>query len=198
MSINVADFDGDGIEDLFLSQNFFSAIPENASAEALSRNDSGRGLWLRGNGNGTFKGVDGSETGIKIYGEQRGAAVADFDHDGRVDLCVSQNNGATKLYMNEGGKRALRVTVRSSAGNPDAVGAQIRLEFGDGRRGPTRSVTAGFGNASTGFRRSTRCGLDSLAGRSRRAGPDGQTSVGCHCPLALAALFRIFQSRLNC
>jgi len=145
MSINVADFDGDGVEDLFVSQNCFSAIPENTSAEALSRNDSGRGLWLRGNGNGTFKAVDGSETGIKIYGEQRGAAVADFDHDGRVDLCVSQNNGATKLYMNEGGKRALRVTVHSSAGNPDAVGAQIRLEFGDGRRGPTRSVTAGSG-----------------------------------------------------
>jgi len=145
LSINVGDFNGDGIEDLFLSQNFFSAVPESASAEALSRDDSGRGLWLRGNGGGTFSAMDGSVTGIKIYGDQRGAALADFNHDGRVDLCVSQNNGATKLYMNEGSRRGLRVALHSSAGNPDAVGAQMRLQYGDGRKGPARTIRAGSG-----------------------------------------------------
>ena len=51
-SINVGDVDGDGIEDLFLSQNFFG------SASDISRDDAGRGLWLRGTGTGTFTALD--------------------------------------------------------------------------------------------------------------------------------------------
>jgi hypothetical protein len=120
-------------------------VPEDASAEAISRDDSGRGLWLRGNGRGSFTAVDGSVMGIKVYGEQRGAALADFNHDGRVDLCVSQNSGATKLYINETSKRGLRVTLRGPSQNPDAIGAQIRVRYADGRMGPLRGISAGSG-----------------------------------------------------
>ena len=77
-SVNVADFDGDGHEDLFLSQNFFATPP------GVNRLDAGRPVsLLRGNGPGSFAPVPGQESGIKVYGEQRGAATADYDHDGR-------------------------------------------------------------------------------------------------------------------
>ena len=33
-----------------------------------------------------------------VYGEQRGAAAADYDRDARVDLVVTQNGAATRLY----------------------------------------------------------------------------------------------------
>ncbi|MBI2946744.1 MAG: VCBS repeat-containing protein, partial [Verrucomicrobia bacterium] len=138
-SINVADFDGDGVEDLFLSQNFFG------TASDLSRDDGGRGLWLRGSGRGTFTALDASLTGIKIEGEQRGAALADFNHDGQVDLAVSQNNGPTKLYLNQAAKRGLRVVLSGPASNPDAVGAQMRLLYAGDRKGPWRTVQAGSG-----------------------------------------------------
>src|SRR3989449_4538431 len=101
-AINVGDFDGDGIEDLFLSQNFFG------TASDLSRDDAGRGLWLRGSGSGTFTATDASSTGIKVYGEQRGAALADFNHDGRVDLAGSPKNETTQLYLNRRAQRGLR------------------------------------------------------------------------------------------
>jgi len=138
-SINVGDFDGDGNEDLFLSQNFFG------TASDLTRDDSGRGLWLRGNGNGTFSAMDGSISGIKVQGEQRGAALADFNHDGRVDIAVSENNAATKLYLNQRAKRGLRVVLHGPPANPDGIGTQMRVLYPGGRAGPSRSVQAGSG-----------------------------------------------------
>jgi hypothetical protein len=89
--------------------------------------------------------VDASITGVKIHGEQRGAALADFNHDGRVDLAVSQNSAATQLYLNQRARRGLRVVLRGPPGNPDAVGAQMRVGYAAGRAGPTRSVHGGSG-----------------------------------------------------
>ena len=137
-SVNVADFDGDGYEDVFLSQNFFAVAPE------LSRLDAGRGLMLRGDGHGRLDPVSGRESGLKIYGEQRGAAAADYDHDGRVDLVVTQNGAPTTLWHNVGAKPGLRVRLEGSPGNPDAIGAIIRLNFGD-RFGPAREIHGGSG-----------------------------------------------------
>jgi hypothetical protein len=136
--INVADFDGDGHEDIFLGQNFFAVQPQT------SRNDAGRGLLLKGKGNGAFKEMDGSESGIKVYGEQRGSAAADFDHDGRVDLAVTQNAAATTLWRNVRSKAGLRVRLQGPPGNPSGIGAKIRLAFKNGW-GPAREIHAGSG-----------------------------------------------------
>ncbi|MDB6040393.1 MAG: ASPIC/UnbV domain protein, partial [Verrucomicrobiales bacterium] len=136
--INVADFDGDGCEDIFLSQNFFAVQPQT------SRNDAGRGLLLKGHGRGAFATKDGAQSGIKIYGEQRGSAAADFDGDGRVDLVVSQNGGATTLLHNIGARPGLRVRLAGPARNPHAIGAVMRLEFED-KWGPSREVNCGSG-----------------------------------------------------
>src|SRR5204863_5719612 len=69
---------------------------------------------------------------------------ADYDGDGRVDLVVTQNGAATKLYHNVGAKPGLRVRLRGGAGNPTAVGAALRLFFGQ-RQGPVREIHAGSG-----------------------------------------------------
>ena len=137
-SINVADVDGDGHEDVFLSQNFFATRPE------VPRLDAGRGLWLRGDGTGKLRAIPGQESGVKIYGEQRGAAVADFNEDGRVDLVVTQNGAPTRLFQNITGKPGLRVRLAGSPGNPTGVGAALRLKYG-ARLGPSREIHAGSG-----------------------------------------------------
>ena len=138
MGVTVGDLDGDGNEDLFLSQNFFAVRPED------DRLDAGRGLWLRGNGAGKFRPSSGQESGLKIYGEQRGAALCDYDEDGRVDLVVTQNGAETKLYHNSGARPGLRVRLKGAPGNPQALGAQLRLGFAQ-HSGPVREIHAGSG-----------------------------------------------------
>jgi hypothetical protein len=136
--VSVADFDGDGNEDVFLSQNFFALAPD------YPRLDAGRGLWLRGDGQGGLRAVSGQDSGVKAYGEQRGCAGGDFDHDGRVDLVVTQNGAATRLFRNTRAKPGLRVVLNGPPGNLPAFGARLRL--GDGTRwGPTREVHGGGG-----------------------------------------------------
>jgi hypothetical protein len=134
----VGDFDGDGSEDIFLSQNFFAVNPETL------RSDAGRGLWLRGDGTGRLTAVSGQASGIKVYGEQRGCALCDFDGDGRLDLVVTQNGAETKLFHNMGAKPGLRVRLEGPSGNPAGVGAQMRLVFNK-RQGPVREIHDGSG-----------------------------------------------------
>lgn len=135
----IADFDGDGREDLFLGQNFFANDP------TTERYDAGRGALLLGDGTGGFKPVDARTSGISIPGEQRGAAVADFDHDGRPDLVVTQNAAPTRLYRNQGGRPGIRLGLQGPARNPDALGTFVRPEYADGRIGPAREIRAGSG-----------------------------------------------------
>ena len=136
--ICVGDFNGDGNEDLFLAQNFFATQPETV------RYDAGRGLVLLGDGKGGFSAMSGDESGVKLYGEQRGAAVADFDGDGRLDLAVTQNAGATRLYRNQSAEPGLRVELKGTALNPQGLGAVIKLKNGE-RWGPARELHAGGG-----------------------------------------------------
>jgi enediyne biosynthesis protein E4 len=137
-AVAVADFDGDGAEDVFLGQNF------SATAVGIPRYDAGRGLLLLGNGKGDLSAMPGTRSGILVHGDQRGAAYSDYDGDGRLDLAISQNASATRLLRNRGAKVGLRVRLMGVASNPDAVGAQVRVMYGD-RPGPLREVHAGSG-----------------------------------------------------
>ncbi len=141
LGLLVADANGDGREDLFLSQNFY------ATDEDTPRYDAGRGLWLEGDGRGGFRPVPGRESGVAAYGDQRGVAAADIDRDGRLDFVLGINGGAARLFRGAGTSPGLRVRLAGPAGNRHGIGAVLRVVYADGL-GPAREVRAGSGTGS--------------------------------------------------
>jgi hypothetical protein len=140
-SVNIADFNGDGSDDVFLSQNFSALQAES------TRLNTGLGLWLQGNRTGKLIPMPASQSGIRIYGDQRGATLGDFDRDGRIDLAVTQNGAPTKLYRNSEAKPGLRIILQGSPPNPHGIGAVLRI-LAQEYQGPAREIHAGSGYGS--------------------------------------------------
>lgn len=136
--IAVMDFNNDGFEDLALAQNLFG-LPADRP-----RLDGGRGLLALGDGTGGFATLNSRQSGLAADGEQRAAAAADFDRDGRTDLVITQNGAATKLYRNRGAPPGLRVTLRGDQTNPSALGALVQVRSSNGRT-QSREIQAGSG-----------------------------------------------------
>src|SRR5207244_4014202 len=66
----------------------------------------------------------------------RGAAYADYDNDGDLDVLVSVNNGPARLFRNEGGNRnnMLRVRTIGTSSNRDGIGARVDVVVHGGPR----------------------------------------------------------------
>jgi enediyne biosynthesis protein E4 len=67
----------------------------------------------RNNGDGTFTDVS-AEAGIAKYlGKGMGVAIADYDHDGFIDIFVANDNHPNFLFHNLGGKKFEEVALES-------------------------------------------------------------------------------------
>jgi enediyne biosynthesis protein E4 len=66
----------------------------------------------------------------------RGAAYADYDHDGDLDVIISTNNGPAYLFRNDGGNRNhwLNVRLIGTRSNRSAIGAVVRIESASGKQ----------------------------------------------------------------
>jgi enediyne biosynthesis protein E4 len=66
----------------------------------------------------------------------RGAAYADFDNDGDLDLAITANNGPARLLRNDNANQndMLRIKTIGTRSNRDGIGAKLTLETNKGLR----------------------------------------------------------------
>ncbi|MEO7144186.1 MAG: VCBS repeat-containing protein, partial [Bryobacteraceae bacterium] len=98
------DYNNDGRTDLFFTNG--AALPSLSKTGAAYSN-----RLYRNDGGGHFTDVT-EEVGLAGSGYEVGAAAADFDNDGFVDLFVAGVHEC-HLYKNDGGKRFIDVTAQS-------------------------------------------------------------------------------------
>jgi enediyne biosynthesis protein E4 len=108
-----------------------------------------RNALFRGRGDGRFEDV-AHLVGANRVEDGRAVAVADFDHDGHLDLVLNSFERPAVLLMGQGGGgHWLELDLRGSGGNPDALGATVIAEVGGRRMTRQRSVGSGFLSASS-------------------------------------------------
>jgi len=119
------DYDNDGDRDLFVANghlddniHLFDAVTY-AQQNQVFRND------------GAARYTDVSDqlgTGLQLQQVSRGAAMADYDNDGDLDVVVANNNQPAALLRNDGGNQGHWLSLHLVG---RAVGAQVRVVAGD-------------------------------------------------------------------
>ena len=118
------DYDNDGYLDAFCA----NGNPHHEYTE--------EDILLRNNGKGKF--IDVADQSGPYFRDKyvgRGAAYADYDNDGDMDILVMNLNGPAKLLRNDGGNKNnwLTVAPKLARSKVDALGARVTVTVGQMR-----------------------------------------------------------------
>jgi hypothetical protein len=173
-----ADVNNDSFIDLFIAKG---NVTEQADFAQMDPSN-----LLLGQADGTFREA-ADAAGILNFYRGRGAALADFNLDGMLDLIVVNYGGPVRLWRNVGIGDAshpramgnwLALRALQSAPNVDAIGAWVEVRIGD--RILRRELTVGGGHAG-GQLGWVHFGIGDATGADIRiAWPGGETGPWLH------------------
>jgi hypothetical protein len=128
------DYDLDGHPDIFAANGH---IDEEIGRVQPKIQYKQAPLLFHNNGKGKFEDVSktvGAEFQRPIVA--RGAAYADFDHDGDLDILITTNHGPAYLYRNDGGNRNhwAHFKLEGVQSNRSALGAVVTVESATGKQ----------------------------------------------------------------
>ncbi len=128
------DYDLDGHPDIFCANGHLDEEIEIVQPAVKFAQPA---LLFRNDGTGRFALV-GSEAGPDLAMPMvgRGAAYADYDGDGDLDVVITANDGPARLLRNDGGNanNYLRVRLQGGDSNRTGLGAQLRIASASGEQ----------------------------------------------------------------
>ena len=105
-----------------------------------------RNVFYANNGDGTFSDVSGA-VGLDFLEDGRSFALADFDHDGRLEVFL-KNRNAPQLRVLKNIMRDLPPSIsfrlRGTKSNRDAIGVSVTVETTTGHQTHTLQAGSGF------------------------------------------------------
>ena len=168
------DADLDGRLDLFLANGHVEPTIQSVQKDVAYKQAP---LLYLNRGDNSFVVANAGDMAIPLVG--RGAAYADLDGDGDLDVIVVENGGPARVFLNrlDQPSRSVRIQlVGSGKSNRDAVGARVTAKIGS--RTLTQQVTGGSSYLSAPektltFGLGTEARIETLEVRW----PDGQTEI---------------------
>jgi len=128
------DYDLDGYADIFAANGHIEEAIGRVQPKVQFKEPP---LLFRNLGKGQFENVTahmGSAFNRPVVA--RGAAYADFDRDGDLDILITTNDGPAYLYRNDGGNHNNWICVRlvGRKSNRDGIGAVVRITSKSGKQ----------------------------------------------------------------
>ena len=132
------DFQNDGLDDIFVSKGNVEHMPGSAMRDPnnlLVATEQGRFIEM------------GDQAGIASLHRGRGAAIMDFNRDGRLDIAVVNRRAPLEIYQNISPKTGnwIGIELYQNGANLQAIGAWIEVRTAT--RTYSREVTVGGGHA---------------------------------------------------
>jgi len=123
------DYDNDGWPDILVADGHIEDQIEHVQKRVTYAEPS---HVFRNLGGGKFQEVtDSLGPAFASPKVARGAAYADIDNDGSLDVLLTTNGGPAHLFHNEGGgNHSLRVRLVGTKTNRDGIGAVVRVSSG--------------------------------------------------------------------
>jgi hypothetical protein len=133
------DVNNDGLTDLFVAKGNVDKMPDFAAKDPNN--------LLIQTSEGKFV-EEGGAAGIANNGTSRGAALADFNMDGLLDLVVVNRHASAQLWRNTSSNAGkwIQVKLQQPGPNRDAIGAWLEVKRGE--KVMRREIFVGGGCAS--------------------------------------------------
>lgn len=145
----IFDFDNDGWKDLFVSCGHVQSL----EAAGLVLKVNLHNVVFRNLGNSKFNAlVEQAGFATRPPQRHRGAAVADFDGDGRLDIVVTALGAEAELWLNRSPRATnwLALDLEGTASNRDGIGAEIKVSTGSGDQFNHVTTSVGYASSSAG------------------------------------------------
>lgn len=165
----MTDFDNDGFKDIFIANGYYKEVADKDynlfEDEILDRIRSDESLSIldfmgelldsipstpienyifRNNGDLTFS-KKNEEWGMNQSGFSTGAAYADLNGDGALDLVVNNVNGKPFVYLNNGTEgNYLRIKLNGPETNRSGLGSRVTINTGHGQQMIEHYMSRGF------------------------------------------------------